>query len=88
MDHICAGIFYSSFGRGPLWAYISCLQGNEYLAQVPESVTSDQALLSRVLQYHIASGIYPVEELMENVTEVATTLASADMLGKSASGLI
>jgi len=55
--------------------------GNEYLAEVPESITSDQALLARVLQYHIASGIYPVDELMENMTEVATTLASADMLG-------
>merc|ERR1712000_387165 len=57
--------------------------GNEYLAQVPESITSDQALLARVLQYHIASGIYPVEALMENMTEVATTLASADMLGEN-----
>jgi len=63
-------------GSWTIWA-----PGNEFLAQVPESVTSDQALLARVLQYHIASGIYPVEELMENMTEVATTLASADMLG-------
>ena len=48
-----------------------------------ESITSNQTALARVLQYHIAAGSYPADALMINMTEVATTLASADMLGES-----